>query len=354
MRLLAQPFQRQRQRRDHCLSLVSLNNRSSRAGAPNENYARELFELHTLGRQAYLNAVYDRWRQVPGAEKGHPAGYIDQDVYEAARAFTGWTLEDGSNTGMAGPLPKTGKFTYVDAWHDQYQKRVMAVEFDPYQSPMNDGRKVLDIVATHPATAAHLVEKLSLRLGLGPLGDATFKAAVALWQRTTSAPDQIAQVVRYLVLNGNFAGPPRLRRPLELALAYIRASGLVITPSEGLLNELSAGGQALFGWPTPDGLPDDDAYWLGVNALRRRWSLIAGLTDNAWGNGRLKVIDNEGQDPALLLAQWSVYLHGETRPGLIDDILHIARLPAGKPLKDEAMARRLVAMAPEFQIRGEA
>jgi uncharacterized protein (DUF1800 family) len=63
-----------------------LSNRSSRSGAANENYARELFELHTMGRGAYLNDRYDRWRDVPGALKGKPAGYIDQDVYEAARA----------------------------------------------------------------------------------------------------------------------------------------------------------------------------------------------------------------------------------------------------------------------------
>src|SRR6185369_6426563 len=54
--------------------LVYLNNRSSRAGAPNENYGRELLELHTLGRANYLNALYNRWREVPGAGSGQPAG----------------------------------------------------------------------------------------------------------------------------------------------------------------------------------------------------------------------------------------------------------------------------------------
>jgi uncharacterized protein (DUF1800 family) len=76
---------------------IYLNNRSSRAGNANENYGRELFELHTLGRDHYYNAVYDKWRKVPGSQSGKPIGYIDQDVYEAARAFTGWTIEDGCN-----------------------------------------------------------------------------------------------------------------------------------------------------------------------------------------------------------------------------------------------------------------
>jgi hypothetical protein len=92
---------------------IYLNNRSSRGGAANENYARELFELHTLGRPAYLNALYSRWRDVPGAPQGKPQGYIDQDVYEAARAFTGWTIEDGAGLGAGRKLAISGKPTYV-------------------------------------------------------------------------------------------------------------------------------------------------------------------------------------------------------------------------------------------------
>jgi uncharacterized protein (DUF1800 family) len=87
-----------------------LSNHSSRAGAANENFARELFELHTLGSGAYLNDRYDRWREVPGALQGRPSGYIDQDVYEAARAFTGWTIEDGSGVDAHRKLPQTGQF----------------------------------------------------------------------------------------------------------------------------------------------------------------------------------------------------------------------------------------------------
>jgi hypothetical protein len=114
---------------------IYLNNRSSRGGAANENYARELFELHTLGRPAYLNALYNRWRDVPGALDRRPQGYIDQDVYQAARAFTGWSIEDGAGIGAGRRLPMTGKFIYVENWHDNYQKRVLATEFDPTSHP---------------------------------------------------------------------------------------------------------------------------------------------------------------------------------------------------------------------------
>lgn len=140
---------------------IYLSNRSSRAGAANENFARELFELHTLGRDAYLNDKYDRWRDVPGAAKGAPVGYIDQDVYEAARAFTGWTVEDGTTIDGRRKLPETGRFAYVETWHDGYQKRILAREFDPFGAPRTDGRRVLDLVAEHPATAHHLTRKLA-------------------------------------------------------------------------------------------------------------------------------------------------------------------------------------------------
>jgi hypothetical protein len=336
--------------------LISLNNRSSRSGAPNENYARELFELHTLGRYAYLNSVYDRWRQVPGAEKGRPVGYIDQDVYEAARAFTGWGLEDGAGTGMGAALPKSGKFTYVDAWHDQYQKRVLGVEFDPYQPPMSDGRHVLDLVARHPATATNIIRKLAWRLGLGVLPDRSIKSAIAIWDKAYSAPDQIAQVIRHLVLGCDFSSAPqRLRRPLELVLAYIRATGTEFAPTEGLLGEMDAAGQKLFGWVTPTGLPDEDEYWLGVNSIRRRWSLIAGLTDNWWGTGALQGIGSGGLSCADFLAHWGTLLYGSPQPRLENDILVAAKFPSGKAVIDDGLARKMVAwlaMAPGFQVRG--
>ena len=119
-----------------------LSNHSSRAGAANENFGRELFELHTLGKDVYYNDRYNRWRDVPGALAGRPEGYIDQDVYESARAFTGWTIEDGAHVDAQRVLPATGKFVYVDKWHDGYQKRVLAAEFQPFTPPMADGRQV--------------------------------------------------------------------------------------------------------------------------------------------------------------------------------------------------------------------
>ncbi|MBA3470346.1 MAG: DUF1800 family protein, partial [Herpetosiphonaceae bacterium] len=119
-----------------------LDNVSSKDGPANENFARELFELHTLGSDNYFNNLYDDWQAVPGASQGKPVGYIDQDVYEAARAFTGWTIENGAYT-SPGNLPNTGLFRYYDAWNDNAQKIVLATFLSANQGPMAHGRKVL-------------------------------------------------------------------------------------------------------------------------------------------------------------------------------------------------------------------
>ncbi|HVJ53923.1 MAG TPA: DUF1800 domain-containing protein [Aliidongia sp.] len=269
--------------------LYYLSNRSSRAGSANENYARELFELHTLGRDAYLNDKYDRWREVPGALDGKPAGYIDQDVYEAARALTGWTVEDGSGIDGHRKLPSTGRFAYVDVWHDGYQKRVLATEFDAFQPAQADGRKVLDLVAHHPATARFICTKLVRRLAADDPPPALVQKAVAAWTKYRDAPDQIARTLRAIATAPEFAASRgrKLRRPVELVVAFVRATGMELTPTEPLFNELANAGQRLYGYPAPTGLADQAEAFLGANAMRRRWLILLALADNNWGTGSI-------------------------------------------------------------------
>ncbi|HYM04537.1 MAG TPA: DUF1800 domain-containing protein, partial [Stellaceae bacterium] len=221
--------------------LYYLSNRSSRAGSANENYARELFELHSLGRDAYLNDKYDRWREVPGALQGKPAGYIDQDVYEAARALTGWTVEDGTGIDGQRKLPMTGRFAYVDVWHDGYQKRVLATEFDAFQPAMADGRKVLDLVAAHPATARFICTKLARRLVADEPPASLVDKAAAVWQRAARSDDQIAQTVRVIATSPEFAASrgQKVRRPRALIAAFVRATGLDMMPTEPLIYEMA-------------------------------------------------------------------------------------------------------------------
>ncbi len=144
--------------------LVYLTNDESRASPANENFARELLELHTLGAGVYWNDRYTDWHQVPGADSGLAQGYIDDDVWEVARCFTGWTLGDGRYIAEGQATPMTGRFAYVESWHDPYQKRILGREFPAHQAPMQDGEQVLDLLATHPATARFVSEKIARRL----------------------------------------------------------------------------------------------------------------------------------------------------------------------------------------------
>jgi uncharacterized protein (DUF1800 family) len=350
-----------------------LSNHSSRAGAANENYARELFELHSMGRGAYLNDQYDRWREVPGALQGRPAGYIDQDVYEAARAFTGWTIEDGSAVDAHRRLPLTGQFVYVENWHDGYQKRVLATEFDAFARPLSDGRQVLDLVAAHPATARLLCDKLCRRFIGEEVPARLRQRLMEVWLENTESHDQIARVLRALLLSHEFleqraatpgVAPPsaKTRRPLALAAAFARAMQIDLNYSEQLAGEIAAAGQNLFGWPAPTGLPDAAAPFLSSQAMRHRWSLVLGLAENNWNTGAiadpnaLGVAQPTTQSATIALLN---NLIGAAPAATVAAIVTGCGWPAGQPLiaagAGDAAHRwsRLAAycaMAPDFQV----
>jgi uncharacterized protein (DUF1800 family) len=340
-----------------------LSQHSSRAGAANENYARELFELHTMGRSAYLNDHYDRWRDVPGALTGTPSGFIDEDVYEAARALTGWTVEDGAGIDGGRKLPATGRFAYVESWHDGYQKRVLATEFKEFAPAMADGRRVLDLLAHHPATAQFIAAKLCRRF----LGDSPPAALIATtaetWNRTAGAPDQIAQAVKHILLAPEFMQMRgvKLRRPLALAAAFARAFAIDLVPTEGLANEIANAGQRLFGWPAPTGLPDSNAWFLGANSMRRRWSLVLGIAENWWGTGVFEPsrrFPDLPPTPRRAVAELLRRLQGRSEPASVAAILAglgwNPDIPVGEPGRPETEKRlariaALCAMTPEFQ-----
>jgi uncharacterized protein (DUF1800 family) len=226
---------------------------------------------------------------------------------------------------------------------------------------------VLDLVAFHPATARHLCLKLCRRLVGDAPSPALLGAAVETWTKTQQQPDQLAQVIRTIVLAPEFAQPtrPRLKRPLELVASFVRAAGIDFTVTDRLLGELEAAGQRLFTYPTPDGLPDQDAYWLGTNALRHRVTLLLGIADNGFGTGG---IDPNGIPPhmpaELAVAHWlDRLLPGAVAPDERARIGHAIAaglgLPPGQPIasagKDAGMiARRLpayAALAAPFQYR---
>ena len=258
--------------------LAYLDNASSRASPANENYARELMELHGLGADAYLHAIFDKWREVPGALEGKPQGFIDQDVYEAARAFTGWTYAGGQWLSEGNNLPMTGEFTYTDAWHDPYQKRVLGVEFDSHAGPLVDGRKVLDLVAFHPATARHVSKRLCRRYVSDAPTVGLIEATARVFTEHQKSKDQLAKVLEFILLSEEFKqAEPRLQRPLFLFASLQRAANVVLPPSRDHVWMLDGMGHQLYKWPSPSGHPLSSRYWQSPGFLVRRWRGMADI-----------------------------------------------------------------------------
>jgi uncharacterized protein (DUF1800 family) len=253
--------------------LYYLDNFTSKASPANENYARELFELHTLGSDYYFNNLYNKWRNVPGALNGKPVGYIDEDVYEAARAFTGWTVAEGQNLGND-KLPDTGSFYYYDGWHDNYQKRILGNEISPNQPALSDGHQALDLVAYHPATAHHLCKKLCVRFIADEPPKSVVRSAVKVWMEHQKSPDQIKQTVGHILSTKEFASTwgKKVKRPFQLMASVFRLAGADFVPNQGLTGQLAQMGYYHYNWQTPTGHPDTMDHWLSSSSMLARWN----------------------------------------------------------------------------------
>ena len=247
-----------------------LNNDNSRASPANENYARELLELHTLGAEHYFNDRYESWHEVPGAEAGQAIGYIDDDVYEVARALTGWSIGDGRWLSDNLNAPMTGDFHYVEIWHDPYQKRVLGHELPAFAGPLEDGEKVLDILATHPGTARFVSRKMLRALGIEAPSEGYLQQVAERFLAEAEAPDQIARVIREIALHPEFAATPpmKLRRPFEFLAGLYRAAGSDVAPQgDGFYYLLELAGWTQHLVHPPTGHSDSTEDWADTRTI---------------------------------------------------------------------------------------
>jgi uncharacterized protein (DUF1800 family) len=252
--------------------LYYLNNADSTASPANENFARELLELHTLGAENYVNDTAPNWRDVPGAADGLAQAYIDQDVYEVARAFTGWSVGDGRYISDGVTAPKTGLFHYVEAWHDPYQKRILGVEFAPHQGPMVDAEQVMDLLSRHPGTARFVSRKLIRRLLTDDPDPAMVDRIATVFLQQADAPDQIAQVVTAIVKDPLFASTPpgKFRRPFEFLAGLYRATGVQVTAPDMAWDwQLQQAGWKQHTYGPPTGHPDRASRWSSASTMAR-------------------------------------------------------------------------------------
>jgi uncharacterized protein (DUF1800 family) len=233
-----------------------------------------VFELHTLGAENYLGVK--RQSDVPVDPEGRPVGYVDDDVYEATRCFTGWTVANNDS----GPGGNTGLFLYRDDWHDRFQKTVLGRFIPADQSAMKDGRDVLDALAEHPGTARHVCRKLCRRLISDDPPEGLVQSAADLFLAQKEAADQLKQVVRHILRSTAFRSTwgEKIKRPFEAIVSALRATNADFTirlddsDSNSFLWLYSNIGQDLFSWESPDGYPDVKE----AGRARRRWSCAGG------------------------------------------------------------------------------
>jgi uncharacterized protein (DUF1800 family) len=230
--------------------LTYLNNTQSTRTAPNQNYAREVMELHTLG--------------VDG-------GYTQQDVVEVARCFTGWRVQGNTNDARA------GLFFYDANRHDNNSKLVLGVPIAA-GGGMTDGLNVINILASHPSTARFVSRKV-IRWLLDYNPSDALVADIA--GEFTRSGGNIKSIVRRLLQYENVLwAPPLFKRPFHYIVSALRVMNANVTNWGTIRNTyLSGTGQAPFAWGPPNGYPQSFEYWGGLPLPR--WNFAFNLANNS-------------------------------------------------------------------------
>jgi len=265
--------------------LYYLNNASNSRSGPNENYARELLELHAFGAENYLGFVNPF--QVPPCpeDTSYPIGYTDLDVYDTAAAFTGWTVKDGRN---GFPAENDGTFAYRQAMHDAGPKLVLGLYLNPEQPALKDARDIYDRLASHPRVAKFICRKLIRRFVSDRPDQALVDSAAAIFRSNWQHPDQLKLTLRHILLSDAFihGWGQKNRRPFELMAAALRAGGSDWTikgvsesRSNDFMSRLATTGHAPYDWAAPNGYPDVGVTWAGSNNMVTTWKMLSWLTE---------------------------------------------------------------------------
>ncbi len=260
-----------RQRLEKALPWYPLDKRQTlgKARGLNENYARELMELHTLG--------------VDG-------GYDQRDVVDVARAFSGWTVlpQGTSQQGLRQLLMSAtedaslgfvvdGEFVFRADLHDGEAKRVLGHSLAPGRG-LEDGLEVLDLVARHPATARHLCRKLVVRF----VGDDPSEALVRRLAETfLHSGGDLRRVMEQLIYSPEFwhsaPQPAKLKSPFELVVSALRALDATVEEPKVVMYWVRRVGQAAYLYGAPTGFPDDGESWINGGAMLQRVNFALAL-----------------------------------------------------------------------------
>jgi uncharacterized protein (DUF1800 family) len=299
----------------------------------NENYARELLELHTLG--------------VDG-------GYTQDDVIAVARAFTGWSLEAPA----PGYQRPAGTYTFIARTHDRGPKRILGHAFPPGRG-REEGEQVLDLLARHPATARFLATKLARRFVADDPPPALVGRAAAVFRETDG---DIRAVMRAIVFSPEFFGSYRakVKTPLEFIASALRALGAETDAGVPLLRTLLGMGQPPYGAQPPTGYADRAEAWVSPGGLLARLNFAQALAGGRLGGTTVdlaRVVPAGGEPGALadglIDGLLGGQVSGETREVIHDALAApaVRRATLDDPVTapDVAKVAALVLGSPEFQ-----
>jgi uncharacterized protein (DUF1800 family) len=289
----------------------------------NENYARELMELHTLG--------------VDG-------GYTQKDVTEVARVLTGWSVR---------PPPLGGGFVFNDWAHDRGEKTVLGQAF-PAGHGEDEGMRLLRTLAEHPSTMHFVSGKLCARFVSDTPPDGCVDDAVMAWKRSGG---NLREVLRAIFHSPDFWAASnigtKVKTPLEFVVSAVRAVGGASDTTLRLANAVARLGEPLYQHVAPNGYPEHQEDWVNSGALLNRMNLaialaanrLPGVTVNLDLDGVLPLVDDhealvQSVDRTILGGKMSV----QTRKVILEQLAEVK-----DPVQARALAVGLALGGPEFQ-----
>jgi uncharacterized protein (DUF1800 family) len=235
----------------------------------NENYAREVMELHTLGVDN---------------------GYTQKDIQEVARCFTGWTIERPRGE---------GEFRFEQRFHDNGPKTVLGTQIAA-GGGMEDGLKVIDILANHPATAKFIVTKLARRFVADDPPPTVVSKASHVFQQSGG---NIASVLRAIIDSPEFFSGEfyqgKVKKPLEYVASALRVTDAETKITHPLLRYLNRMGEPLFLAQPPTGHPDTGASWISPDMLLTRMNFVSDLLGNRLPGSRVQK-DTVGDQESMI------------------------------------------------------
>jgi uncharacterized protein (DUF1800 family) len=299
----------------------------------NENYGRELMELHTVG--------------VDG-------GYTQKDVTEVARCFTGWTIEKPR---------QNPDFKFDERLHDPDPKIVLGKKI--HAGGMKDGEEVIDLLVHHPSTAKFISTKLARRFVSDTPPPALVQRMAATFQ---SSDGDIRAVMHTMIWSPEFwsreAYRAKIKTPYELVVSAVRALGTDVDTPMPLVQWVGRIGEPLYQCQPPTGYSDKAETWVNTGALLNRLNYSLALAGNKMRGARSDVasllgVDTSSDPKAALDRAVQVFLGGQAGPTTVETLekqldnpqVLQAKLDDPHQQVDLGVVAGLVLGAPEFQRR---